>query len=247
MFKDHFSGHAAQYAAARPVYPAALFDYLASQCEQHDLAWDCATGNGQAAVALTEFFTRVFATDASAAQLCAAREHPQIEYQQLIAGEVPALAQQADLITVAQALHWFDIPAFFKSVEQCLKPGGVLAVWCYGVHSVSPAVDKVVHYLYADILGEFWPLERRFVEASYNDIEFPWPLAPTPVFDLTVQWNLEALRAYLRSWSALQRYQKSRNEDPLLLVDRELAAAWGETKERQVNWPIHLKLSQKPL
>lgn len=245
-FKDHFSGHAQAYADARPGYPKQLFEFLISECEQHDLVWDCATGNGQAAVSLAETFKRVIATDGSAEQVEQAQPAKNIEYRQMTA-EQPLLEENScDLITVAQALHWFDTDLFFKNAKACLKPAGVLAAWCYAVQQIDDPIDAVVEKLYEGILGDYWPPERRLVENHYRDIYFPFATCIERNFVMTREWNLQQLCDYFTSWSALQRYRKDRGSDPLQLVIEELRVAWGSDPEivRVVTWPLTLKLAR---
>ncbi len=245
-FKDHFSGHAQVYADARPSYPDELFEFLHSQCEQHDLVWDCATGNGQAAVSLAKFFKRVIATDGSAEQVERAQPAENIVYRQMTA-EQPLLEKNScDLITVAQALHWFDTDRFFDNAKTCLKPGGVLAAWCYGVHQINDPVDAVVEKLYEEILGEYWPPERRLVENHYRDISFPFATSFEQDFVMTCDWNLQQLCSYVTSWSALQRFRKKHGSDPLALVIEDLREAWGMDPEtvHVVTWPLTVKLAR---
>lgn len=245
-FKDHFSGHAQAYADARPSYPDELYQFLSAQCEQHDLVWDCATGNGQAAVSLAKRFKRVIATDGSAEQVEQARLVENIEYRQMTA-EKPLLRKNScDLITVAQALHWFDTDRFFDNAKACLKPEGVLAAWCYAVHQINDPVDTVVKSLYEEILGEYWPPERRLVENHYRDISFPFTTSFQRDFVMTCEWNLLQLCDYFTSWSALQRYRKKNGSDPLELVIKDLREAWGRDPEKAhiVTWPLTVKLAR---
>lgn len=240
VFKDHFSGHAQTYAKARPIYPQALYDLLRGQCTSHDLAWDCATGNGQAAVALSKMFDRVIATDGSAEQIEQAQQAGNIVYRQATAEEVFLDAHCCDLVTVAQALHWFDTEAFFRNVEHCLKPGGVLAVWSYGVHSINAPVDAVVGRLYGEILEGYWPPERRLVENHYRDIAFPFTTSVEEGLSMSLEWNLQQLCEYLRSWSALQRYLEQTGIDPLELIADALKESWGDDPQKRyrVEWPL---------
>jgi len=245
-FKDYFSGHAQAYADARPSYPDELFKFLHSQCEQHDLVWDCATGNGQAAVSLARIFKRVIATDGSAEQVEQAQPAENIEYRQMTA-EQPLLGKNScDLVTVAQALHWFDTDTFFENAKACLKPDGVLAAWCYAVHQINEPIDVVVEKLYEEILGEYWPSERRLVENHYRDISFPFATCFEQNFVMTREWNLQQLCGYFTSWSALQRYRKKNGSDPLELVMEDLRQAWGTDPEKTqvVTWPLTVKLAR---
>ena len=240
VFKDHFSGHAETYAQARPSYPDALFDFLQAQCASHDLAWDCATGNGQAAEALARIFKQVIATDGSAEQIAQARPAANIVYRQAAAEERFLEANSCDLITVAQALHWFDLEAFFRNVEHSLKADGVLAVWNYGVHTINASIDAVVTRLYEDILGDYWPPERRLVENHYRDIEFPFVTSIEEGLSMERDWNMQQLRDYLHSWSALQRFMGKNGSDPFLFIEDDLKRAWGNDGEKRyrVVWPL---------
>ncbi|MBL4571991.1 MAG: class I SAM-dependent methyltransferase [Gammaproteobacteria bacterium] len=245
-FKDHFSGHAQAYADARPSYPDELFEFLYSECQQHDLVWDCATGNGQAAMSLAKTFKRVIATDGSAEQIKQAQPRENIEYRQMTAEQPLLNKNSCDLITVAQALHWFDTDVFFEKAKTCLKPEGVLAVWCYAAHQINESIDAVVEKLYGEILGEYWPPERRLVERYYRDVSFPFATSFERDFVMTCEWNLQQLCGYFTSWSALQRYRKKNGSDPLQLVIEDLREAWGTDPEKThvVTWPLKVKLAR---
>jgi len=243
-FKDHFSKHAGAYARARPNYPPALFEYLASLCAHRTLAWDCATGNGQAALGLAPWFEKILATDASAEQLAQAAAHPRIEYRQATAERSPLAAESCDLITVAQALHWFDMPAFFKESRRVLNKDGTLAVWSYELSRITPAVDAVVGRYYTEIVGPDWPPERKLVADGYRTLEFPFAEIRPPEFRMELQWTCEEYLNYLYSWSATQRYLKRSGHNPLELIYDELKSAWGENI-RLVTWPINMRIGTK--
>lgn len=240
-FKDHFSGHAGAYHEARPTYPDALFDWLAAQVPARDLAWDAGCGNGQASVALAARFARVHASDPSAPQIANAPARANIDYR-VEAAETCTLADaSADLVTVAQALHWFEHARFYAEVKRVLKPGGVIAAWCYADCAVTPAVDALKNRLYVDLTGPYWPPERQHIEAGYRTLPFPFARIAAPAFAMRVDWTLAQFLAYLRSWSATQRYLKANGVDPVALVEADLAQAWGDPRiARNVCWDFHV-------
>jgi SAM-dependent methyltransferase len=245
VFKDHFSGHADRYGAFRPTYPSELFSYLASLSPAHDLAWDCATGNGQAAIALSAFFDRVVATDASHRQVDQAPPNERIEYLVATAERTPLQVASVDLVTVAQALHWFDLPSFYAEVKRVTRPEGILAVWCYELHEISPEVDVVIRRLYSDILGDDWPPEMRLVEEGYRTIPFPFDEIDPPRFSMVARWNLDRLLGYLGTWSAVVRHRDRCGSNPLDQIRGELEAAWGVPDlERDVTWPLNLRVGR---
>ena len=246
-FQDHFSAQADAYARYRPGYPAALFAWLASAAPDRTRAWDCATGSGQAAVALAEHFDEVVATDASAEQLRHAFAHPRVRYA-VAPAEAPGLEDASvSLVTVAQALHWFDRRAFFREADRVLRPGGVLAAWMYRLFTVSAEVDRAVWRLYTDVVGPYWPGDRKLIDREYAGITLPFaPLAP-PRFDMEKRWTMDEVLGYLGTWSAVRRYREDRGEDPVAAWTSELAAAWGDpAAPRAVRWPLTLLVSRKP-
>lgn len=242
-FADHFSRSAAEYARFRPRYPAALFSYLASLVSEHTLAWDCATGSGQAAVALAAHFSHVVATDASPEQVAHAEPRAKVEYRVATAERSGLRGASVDLVTVAQALHWFDLPAFYAETARVLRPGGVLAAWCYGQMEVpGTALQHTLDRFYSDTVGPYWPPERRLVEEGYRSLSFPFPEISAPAFAMEASMSREALLGYLGTWSATQRYVQATGHDPLPELMRELAQHWGEPQvPRRVRWPLSLR------
>jgi SAM-dependent methyltransferase len=238
-FKDLFSAQSGEYARFRPTYPEALFAWLASVAPGRACAVDVATGNGQAALLLAPHFVRVVALDASAAQVAQAPACDRVQY-----GVAPAEATgldrgSADLLTAAQAFHWFDQPRFFGEAARLLRPGGVLAVWCYGLARIAPAVDAVVQQLYGPVLGSYWEPERRLVEDGYRAVAFPFEAVEAPPFEMSAEWDLAGLVGYLRTWSALKAFVRARGGDPLAAVAPDLARAWGDpAAPRPVRWPL---------
>lgn len=243
-FKDHFSAHAAQYAGARPRYPRELAEWLAGAAPGRALAWDCATGNGQAAVALAEHFERVLATDASAEQLRHAFAHPRVEYR-VAPAEAPALDPgSVDLVTVAQAVHWFDRPRFYAAARRASRPHGLVAVWCYGLFRLDPDIDGVIADFYEEIVGPYWPPERHLIDECYRTLDFPFVEIPHPDFQMQQLWTRDDVIGYLRTWSAVQRYRRAEGRDPVESIARDIARLWGAAEQRPVNWPLYLRVGR---
>ena len=245
-FPDHFSAVAAQYAASRPRYPDALFAWLVARAPARTLAWDAGCGNGQAATGLATHFARVIATDASSQQIANAEPHPRVAYG--VGGETnPALADSSvDLVTVAQALHWFDLPRFYAETERVLAPQGVLAVWTYALAEIEPAINSVVQPWYLDTLGSYWPPGRAHVESQYRDIGFPYSAITSPSFDMSLDWTRAQFIAYLRTWSAVKEYASRGGRDVVRLMRPGLECAWPETHRKLVRWPLTLLAGRKP-
>lgn len=245
MFKDHFSGHAPDYRSHRPTYPPELFAYLASVSIGRTLAWDCGTGNGQAAVVLADHFDRVFATDPSAEQIANAEPHPKIEYAVAPAEACPLTDISADLITVAQAIHWFDFDRFYAEVRRVLRPGGVIAAWGYAFHRVNQAVDAVLEKLESEFVSPYWPPERAYPEARYTTLPFPFADVPAPLFTMNMSWTLADTLGYLNTWSATKRFIKAHGFNPVERLTPEFAVAWGNPNEpRAVTWDLFLKVGR---
>lgn len=244
-FKDHFSGHANAYAQYRPDYPAELFAYLATLTPRREVALDCATGSGQAAVGLAEHFALVVASDGSVSQLQNAERHPHVAYVGNLA-EQPALRDgTVDLVVAAQAAHWFDHERFYAEVKRVLRADGALALWTYGLAFVEPRVDAIVRHFYDDVVGSYWPPERRWVESAYRDLPFPLQEVTAPSFQLNLEWDLDSLIGYIGTWSAVQRYKRATGEDPLPALRAEIAPCWPVPMEaKRVTWPLHLRVGR---
>ena len=250
----HFGAVAAEYARHRPTYPDALFEWLAGAAPARGHAWDCGTGNGQAAVGLAAQFARVTATDLSEQQLAAAMPHPRVTYRVAPAESSGIPDASCDLVTVAQALHWFDLVAFGREVRRVLVPDGVVAAWSYGLFtcaspvdapSIGASIDALVLELYHDVVGAYWQPGREHVENGYRDLPLPGTPLRVPHFAIVRRWTLDALLGYLGTWSAVQRYRVARDADPLAVVAPRLAAAWGDPAlARELRWPLVVKAAR---
>jgi ubiquinone/menaquinone biosynthesis C-methylase UbiE len=245
-FKDHFSQQAADYSRYRPGYPADLIDYVASLAPRRTLAVDCATGNGQAAVALAEHFDEVLAVDASDAQLAQAQPHPRVRYERALAESLPVADGEVALVAVAQAIHWFDFDRFHAECRRVLMPDGVLAAWTYTVFRAGDAIDGVVDRFYEGTVGPYWPPERAYVQQAYRTIPFPWHEVTPPPFRLQTEWTLDQVIGYFASWSSVQRYRAEHGgEDPLPAIERELAAVWPAGRTVRLDWPLYLRVGRR--
>jgi len=244
--KDHFSAVSSDYAAFRPRYPPELFEWLAQVVPAHEMAWDCACGSGQASVDLAERFARVVATDLSADQLRAATPHPRVAYRVAEAQASGLPPASVDAVTVAQALHWFRLDEFYAEVQRVLRPGGVLAVWSYGIsHLTSGPADALLQNFYRGVVGPYWPAERKLVEEGYRTLPFPAPALDVPALTMEHEWSLDTLLGYVRSWSATARYVRAVGDDPVPGLRKELLRVWGDPARRHgIRWPLSVRAAR---
>jgi ubiquinone/menaquinone biosynthesis C-methylase UbiE len=240
MTKDYFSGHSKLYATFRPTYPDDLYEFIFKHLQSRSTVWDCATGNGQVAQYLSLHFDQVFATDISQQQLDSAHQAENILYSVQPAEKTNFQDQTFDLITVGQALHWFELPQFYAEVKRVIKPHGLLAVWGYSVCSVDPAVDKFFLDFYNNIVEPYWDGARKMVEEEYKNVPFPFDQIATPKFSINVEWTLEEFAGYLTTWSATQKFIKDKNYDPVPEVVKLIQPYWRE--KEKVSFPVFLKL-----
>jgi SAM-dependent methyltransferase len=247
-FKDHFSSRAAAYASFRPHYPKALFTYVAGLSAHHDLALDCGTGNGQAAVELAEYFDHVVATDPSGRQIENATPRSNVEYRVARAEDSGLPRQSVDLVTAAQALHWFDAAAFFSEARRVLKADGAIAVWGYGDPVLdTPQLQQLLHEFNRVKLEPYWLAERQLLLDGYRTIEFPFVELTTPELELRAEWTLTQLLGYLRTWSSAARYLEKHGSDPVSMIEPSLTALWGDAEgQRLIRWPIYLRAGKLP-
>jgi SAM-dependent methyltransferase len=243
-FQDHFSDVAAAYAAHRPSYPPALVDFLARLAPARRLVWDAGCGSGQLSLLLTGHFERVVATDASPEQIARATAHPKVEYR-CARAEASGLPERvADLVTAAQAAHWFDLPAYFAEVRRVTRPGGIVALISYGVVTADAALDAVIRPFYREVLGAYWPPERRHVDEGYRSLPFPFEELDGPSLEIRLDWRLEELVGYVGTWSAVWALERAQGQGSFATFRRELAKAWGPATVRTVRWPLALRVGR---
>ncbi|MBX2914660.1 MAG: class I SAM-dependent methyltransferase [Cyclobacteriaceae bacterium] len=239
--KDLFSQHASQYAQFRPVYPKELYDFIYAHVTHFGCAWDAGTGNGQAANELAKKFITVLATDISSAQLNQAIRHHNIQYS--VADEViNHPLKSVDLITVAQAIHWFDRTRFFECVKKVGKPDAIIAVWGYGLLRINPTVDSIIDNFYYNVIGSFWDPERKMIDDHYRTIPFPFSEIEAPLFSFSFQWPLEQLHGYLNTWSAVRKYIQLHHTNPVDRLIKQLQTHWLNNVE--VTFPLFLRIGR---
>lgn len=243
-FADHFSVASENYAKFRPRYPDALFDFLADAAPARDAAWDAGTGTGQAAVGLARLFTHVTATDPSKSQIERATPHARVTYRVAPAEHGGLDDSSVDLVTAAQAVHWFDRPRFWAQVRRALRPNGVLAVWTYLMFEIEPTIDEIVRQFYSGIVGPYWPPERRLTEQRYQTIEFPFAEFDAPDFVIEQLMTLDDVAGYIRTWSATRGFMKHHQADPVDGLVKELTRAWRSQEARLARWPIAMRVGR---
>lgn len=245
-FPDHFSAIARDYARFRPGYPDALFDWVVDLVPGVRAAWDAGTGTGQAAVGLARRVPLVVASDPSTSQLAAAERHPRVHYVQALAEEMPLASQSLELVTAAQALHWFDLDRFYSEVARILAPGGVLAVWSYRLVEVDARIDPLLWGFYNGVLGPYWPPERVHVDRSYRDLAFPFDEIAAPTLSLEHRWTFSELLGYVATWSAVRRCREATGVDPMTGLAQRIEPLWGNPAARRlVRWPLSLRAGRK--
>lgn len=244
-FKDHFSTRSADYAAYRPTYPAALVDYLASICNDTGVALDVGCGTGQLSVLLARRFGRVIATDASAQQIGKAEPHEKVEYRVAPAEHSGLPDASVDLLTAAQAAHWFDLPAFYTEVRRVGRPGAILALVTYGVLQADSGIAPVLRHFYKDVVGPYWPPERRHVEDGYRSFDFPFEELTAPPLAIEVNWRAADLIGYADTWSAVREAEKALGRGPSEGFRHDLLAAWGDPERRRtIRFPLSLRVGR---
>lgn len=243
-FKDYYSKQAAEYSKYRPTYPKELFKFLNSIVTDHNLALDCATGNGQAAIGLSEYFEKVIAIDASEAQIQNSFSSPKIEYRVAKAEETKLEPNSVDLVTIATAIHWVDLKLFYDEVNRILKEDGLIAIWTYGTENkINPDIDKVLNSFSKNVLHVHWD---RGIEQVWNfeELEFPFQKFDSPEFEITKEWSCEEFMKFIYTWSSVHRYIEVHNENPVKFLKEDLKKIWGNQK-REVKWKIKMKVGKK--
>lgn len=239
--KDNFSAQSEIYSKFRPTYPLKLIEYLVLNTSEHKNAWDCGTGNGQLAVKLSDYFNYVYATDISKNQITNSMARKNIIYMIESCEKTQFENDKFDLITVAQALHWFNFSEFYKEVYRTLKSNGIFAAITYTLPSINDRIDNIIQILYSDILEKYWDPERKYVDDEYKLIPFPFKEIATRTFISNLEWTFDELVGYLQSWSAVQHYKKKHTNNPINSVIKQLKAEWGKDENKNITFKIILR------
>ena len=245
MQTNPFSTEAAEYAHLRPTYPEDLFAFLATLVPSRDVAWDCATGNGQAATHLAGYFARVTATDESGEMIAQAPPDTRITYRVAEAEDSGLEDRSVGLVTVASAIHWFDLERFYTEVNRVVKPGGTLAAWTYYTPVFGGDIDTIIHHLAHDILGAYWDERVHYVVGEFHDLPFPFEPIEAPSFQTDMVWDMHDLLAYFETWSSSLKYREANNTSSTDLIEDDLARAWGDPQQkRDLHFPLYMRLGR---
>ena len=243
MQTNPFATEAAEYAHLRPTYPDNLFEFLATIVASRNIAWDCATGNGQAATHLARHFGQVIATDESGEMIAQAPCDPRITYWVAEAEDCGIEDDVVDLVTVASAIHWFDLDRFYAEVRRVVKPGGVIAAWTYYTPVFGSAIDAIIQRLVHDVLGAYWDKRLHYVVDEFHDLPFPFEPIEAPPFQTDMKWDMQDLLAYFETWSSSVKYREANHARPTTLIESDLARAWGDPhQKRDLHFPLYMRL-----
>lgn len=243
-FKDFFSKQSDIYVKYRPSYPAELYTFLAGLTGKHDLAWDCGTGNGQAATSLAAYYHKVIATDPSAKQIENAIAHPKVEYRVEKAEHSGLANASVDLVTIANALHWFDFNSFYSEVRRVARKGAVIAAWACPTPHIEPEIDKIIFDYHDHVLNDYWRAENRLVENEYRDIPFPFEPIKAPQFRIEKMMDLDGVMGYLNTWSATQRFMEKNGHNPADEVREKLHRIWHDGSQKKLLWNLPMKIGR---
>lgn len=242
---ESFSKQSDKYAQYRPTYPAEVYEFILANVPRTETVWDCGTGTGQVAMNLSQYFDQVYASDIHFEQIAQAPKQDNIFYAAHPVEHCIYNDNSFDLITVAQAIHWFDFQSFYYHVNRVLKSDGLFVVLGYGLLRISEEIDTIIDSFYQNVIGEFWEDRRKYIEESYQTIPFPFEEQQTPEFQHTVTWNLEHLKGYLSTWSAVKRFEEQKNFHPLTKIEAELEQAIQNTPSFEVHFPIFCRMGRK--
>lgn len=232
------------YASFRPNYPVELATYLASITPQSKLAVDVGCGTGQLTQLLANKFEQVIGYDPSATQIANAIPQPNVRYICSAAENLALPDQAVDLITAAQAAHWFDLPKFYHQVRSALRKDGVIALISYGVLELEPALNERFQHFYWQEIGPFWSPERKLVDSGYSTIDFPFSEIKPPLMYIQLEWQLADFLGYLSTWSAVRNAHEIGRDQVLQNFAHDIAELWGGDSKttKKISWKINMRV-----
>lgn len=242
--KDNFSDKSDKYAKYRPTYPQEMLDFILSLLDKKENAWDCGTGTGQIAIELSKEFNNVYATDISKTQLDNAIKKDNIFYSVQSAEKTNFNNKTFDLITVAQAIHWFDFDKFYFEVKRTLKDNGLIAVIGYGLIQIDEKVDEIILDFYKNVVGSYWDKERKYIDENYKTIPFPFNEIEAPEFYIKSEWTFEHLLGYFETWSAIKHFIQANQYNPVDNIFDKLKEAWGNDLSKKITFPVLLRIGK---
>lgn len=238
-----FSQQAELYARYRPHYPQEMYDFIFEHLSSRRWAWDCATGSGQVARYLSRHFGKVIATDISEEQLRHAPQLSNVRYQKAFAGDSGLPDNHFDLITVAQAIHWFDFEQFYREVRRVAKDDALLAVIGYGMVRVNDKINPIIDELYEKAFGAYFNENRKYLDEEYRTIPFPFDEISSPSFSHTLNWKPEELKGYFNSWSAIQKIKSADGYNPADKTMQQLKEK-NIPESLEVTFPVFMRLGR---
>ncbi|UNM95087.1 class I SAM-dependent methyltransferase [Ignatzschineria rhizosphaerae] len=240
-----FESGGEQYAQYRPQYPESLGKVLASLTKERHKALDIGCGTGQLTTILANHFDKVTGIDPSESQIHNAKPHPNISYDVANAEELPTSLSDINLITVAQAAHWLDLPKFYQEIKKVSAPNALLALISYGILQSDAHIKARFDQFYHQEIGSYWPSERKMVEEGYQNIHFPFPEIPVQDAEIKLEWNFEAFMGYISTWSAVRKAQDAGKTALLLRFHQDILELWGDPKQlRIMTWPIKMRVGK---
>lgn len=243
---DKFSNQSQTYKKYRPTYPQELYDIILAHTVARNKCWDCGTGNGQVASHLANYFEKVYATDLSQNQIANAIQKENIQYAVERAEQTYFEDDQFDLITVGQAIHWFDFEAFNKEVKRVAKHKATLAVWGYSLLRISPELDPLIDHFCNNTVGPFWNKERRYIDEEYETVQLDFEESKIEHnLSIRAKWQIEHLDGFLNSWSSVQNYKREKGgENPVNTLMEEVKRIWPSGESKEVRFPMFLRLGK---
>lgn len=243
--KNWFDDGGSSYAQFRPTYPSSLAKYLADSCQTHEKAVDVGCGNGQLTSLLSPYFTEVIGTDPSADQIANARTAKNITYLTSPAEKLPSECNGANLITAAQAAHWFKLSEFYSESQKIAKSDAVIALISYGVLNLPNHLNDRFQKFYWQEIGPLWPAERKLVDNAYRDLDFPFNEFKAPEFSIELEWDINQLLGYISTWSAVKAMRQQNKESILLTFGQDIKSLWGDpTQKQKISWPINMRIGK---